>query len=491
MRIFIVFLIILTSRTGLSQSLPYNLKAHTEFGGSIATGKTIPFWLRTNQNGIVPNVAPFGTIRLGLHRAYLQHDTLPSGKGRKWNWGFGLNTIGNLGKQKNQFLVAEGYFKVKFHKVEILAGRRNTVTGLGDSTLSSGFMVVSGNALAVPKILISTPDYLPIKILKKYLAINFGFAHGWYNSDYIKKAFIHQKYFYLRLGKPQSKFKIYTGLHHQVLWGGEAEYLKLRPDLAKNGKLPSSLKYFGNILLGTIPKRDNNLSVFDGDYRIGDHVGSYDAAMEISSSKGLFLLYHQHIFDDVSGAVLKNFPDGLSGFSWHKKVEKDANNRFHVQRVVMEFISTLSQSGRSFVQLNSGFQGNDNYFNHAQYNEGWSYFGKTIGTPFIIPWKDVTPKASESRGDYFPNNRIQVFYAGSEVVLNQNLKLISRLSLSNNFGTNDHPYPQTLHQFSYIVSTEIKMRKFYNSHVAISISGDKGQLLPNANAIFCSIRKEY
>lgn len=490
MRFFILIWLIWLSRAGIAQSLP-DIKAETEVGLWAASGKTMPFWLKANQNGIAPGAAPSGTLRLGLAKGYSPGDTITSGKSKRWDWGFGFSPLGNLSRDAKKMMIAEGYFKIKYRAVELLAGRRNSVIGIGDSALSSGFMVLSGNAMAIPKLLLSTTSFVPIKYLSGFFAVNAGFAHGWYNDPYIKGAFLHQKYLYARLGTTKSHFKVYAGLHHEVIWGGSADYLKSRPDLAMDGKLPSSLKDFDNVLLGTRPKSDTNLAVFDSDYRIGDHIGSYDAGLEASTAKGVFLLYHQHLFDDLSGLVFRNFPDGLTGFSWRRIEEDKSHLKFRINHFTLEYLGTLSQSGRTFFQQNSHFQGNDNYFNHAQYSQGWSYLGKTIGTPFIMPWKELASDASSSRADFFPNNRIQVMYAGIQGGVGQNVKFTTRLSFSNNYGTAGHPYKETLKQFSYFFSADLGVKRLDDTHFVVAVAGDQGQLLLGNTGVFIKIRKTW
>ncbi len=52
--------------------------------------------------------------------------------------------------------------------------------------------------------------------------------------------------------------------------------------------------------------------------------------------------------------------------------------------------------------------GNDNYFNNGEYQSGWTYYGRTIGTPFITP---LPPDADGITLGVF-NNRIIAHYIG-------------------------------------------------------------------------------
>ena len=73
------------------------------------------------------------------------------------------------------------------------------------------------------KIQLAVTDYLPLNAL-------FGFkgfyAHGWFEEDrFIKNSMLHQKALYGRFGKPHWRIKLYGGINHQVVWGGNTERL--------------------------------------------------------------------------------------------------------------------------------------------------------------------------------------------------------------------------------------------------------------------------
>ncbi|WP_345244813.1 capsule assembly Wzi family protein [Nibrella saemangeumensis] len=486
----LLFIVAMLPTSSPAQSVVHKnaWQAELEAGGFMASPSAMPFWLRTNQYGIVPLTAPVATLRASLTKRYAHQDT--SAVRKSVDWGFGVNPVVNAGKT-NQVILAEAYVKGRFRSLELFAGRRRELIGLGDSTLSSGFMIGSGNALPVPKVQLATMGYIPLKFLGSVLAINAGYGHGWFNADYIKGAYLHQKYLYGRLGKPEWPVKLHLGVNHQVQWAGQADYLRDFSDRVNpDGKLPSSLKAYVAAVTGVVPKdwAGTDITSFDT-YAVGNNLGSYDAGIEVDTRQMHFLLYHQHIFDDKSGIALVNIPDGLTGLSWQRKPLTPPTGAFQLSRVVLEFISTLDQSGSTFYVPNSIYQGRDNYFNHAQYIEGWSYKGRTIGTPFIAPYLDFRPETQQAGGGFFPNTRVEVWYVGAEGRLLNQLTWRLRTSYSRNYGIFAQPYLSVIEQFSSLLSAQITLPRWSNTIVTASVALDRGKLYENTVGGFLSVKK--
>ena len=465
------------------------LHANVEVGSVISSGSAVPFWLRTNQYGIIPNQSPAGIIQVSIFKDY-KPDSLVKNN-RRFDWGFVVNPVVTYEKEnKTQIILPEAHFKIRFKSFEFYAGRRRQLMGLGDSTLSSGFYAVSGNAMPIPKIQISTIGYVPIAF-RRFLAINAGFAHGWINTPpYIYGARLHEKYLYFRLGKPVSKTKFYFGINHQVMWAGHSDYLAQHPDLSINGQLPERWNLFPYVVLGYTPKdwyKKAGYTAFDS-YRIGNHVGSYDAAVETKINGNRLLVYYQHAYDDVSSLLFKNAPDGLWGANW--QLNRHINKNFTLTRLTLEFLTTKDQSGAQFYITGSTYQGADNYFNHSQYTEGWSYSGFTNGTPFIAPRKDLDQsKPLVSR--FFPNNRVNMWYAGAQGKYRESLLLTIRTSYSRNFGMPGDGFIPPRGQFSSLLSAQLHVRKWYNTAVIAKLSLDKGGLFPDSYGGYFGIKKSW
>ena len=80
-----------------------------------------------------------------------------------------------------------------------------------------------------------------------------------------------------------------------------------------------------------------------------------------------------------------------------------------IQEVLLEYLFTESQGGNLFLE-NAAQRGRDNYFNHSQYQDGWSRYGLTMGTPFITPSADS--RSDLPRYGFTNNNRVAVMHLG-------------------------------------------------------------------------------
>ncbi|WP_461113696.1 capsule assembly Wzi family protein [Spirosoma jeollabukense] len=462
-----------------------------EAGSIISSESVTPFWLRTNQYGIVPNQAPAGLFQAAIRKSYAQPDSAHT---RKFSWGFTLNPVLTYDRNdKLKVLLPEAHLKVRFKAIELYAGRRREVIGLGDTTLSSGFYAVSGNSLPVPKLQIGTIGYAPLHFTNDFLAVNAGFSHGWFNVPYLQGVRLHQKYLYLRFGKPASSFKFYAGVNHQVQWAGHADYLKQRPDIADaNGYFPSDWSFYKYVVFSYTPKDYGKIAGYtDFDsYRVGNSVGSIDFGAEFTTEGHKFMAYYQHAYEDVSGIVFLNMPDGLWGLSCAFTPEQPT--AFHLTRLNLEFLTTKDQTAPTFDIPGSKYQGGDNYYNHSQYTEGWSYFGRTIGTPFIAPGQDFDKKFPLPNGQFFPNNRVNMWYVGLQASYRKATFLL-RTSYSKNYGTfkdqsTNSNYPT---QFSGLISAQIPISRW--NHVALisKLSIDNGGLYTNTIGGYIGVKKSW
>lgn len=465
-----------------------------ELGGLTATPAQTPFWLSTNQYGLIPPRGSFGTLRVGAQREYAVRRDSTRQRPPRFDWGFGLYAVANAGAPRlannPALLLPDMYAKVKFGWLEFYGGNRREVVGLGDTALTSGFIAWSGNAVPFPKLQLHTPDYVPLKFTKGLLALRAGYAHGWFANTYIQGSYLHQKYLYGRFGKPGWHVRLYAGLNHQVQWGGRADYL-VGTALAVNGTLPASFRDYLSLVSGHYPDdvQNNRFTGFDGENRIGNHVGSYDVALEWKRRASNWLLYHQHIYEDASGLAFQNLPDGLTGLRFLNR--RTTPTAFRVQRLVLEWLSTTNQSGPVFDQR-IRYQGRDNYFNHSQYREGWSYRGRTLGTPFIAPRSNFSQAVNNfTGGGFFPNNRVVAWYAGAGGSFRRGPLLTARASYSRNFGTYNQPYPRPFRQFSTLLSAQWPLPGWPGALLTTSVAMDRGELYPNSVGSYLSLRKSW
>lgn len=367
----------------------------------------VPFWLRSNQFGSVP----LDNISLSLiGSARKDYD---KNRTRIFDWGASVEGRANIGDRSN-FILIEGYAKVRISIFEIRAGRSKEIMGLCDTSLTSGSWAVSGNALGIPKVQISIPEFYIIPMFDRLFAFKGNYSHGWIgktsflsNGEVLQReSWLHQKSLYGRFGRPEWKFKLYGGFNHQVLYCYE------------NGETFSSSPV------------KTYLSVVTGSKRIGDHLGSIDLGLEYDFKNIRLLAYRQNLYDAGALYHFANIRDGLNGLSLTNI--NHSQKGFHWRKILVEVLYTKNQAGEFWSpRTNSG---DENYYNNDQYITGWSYKGLGIGNPFIADRSYTRIDLPSDPIDYFISNRVVAFHFGFEGSL-QKWNFILKTSYSLNYGT--------------------------------------------------------
>ena len=459
---------------------------HVEAGTLVATGQT-PFWLRANQYGIVPLNGPVLRLQAGLRLDYRRTDS--TGYQPKVDWGYAFEAVGNVGVT-NQVLLPEAHVKARLGAFEFYAGRRREVVGLADTLLTTGAYAWSGNALPIPKIQLGVYQYTPVPFTNGIVSFLGAFAHGWFENDgrIVKGSYLHQKYLYGRLGKLTWPFRLYGGFNHQVVWSGQAAPGVLSELVSINGRLPSGIQYYPAVVFGTRghwKPGDPNVTSFE-DNRIGNHLGSLDVGADVNLSHWNLYAYRQFLYDDGSLFYGLNLADGLNGLRL-KNRRQPAGEPFFLRQITLEFLYTESQGGDVFVVTEAEQRGKDDYFNHSQFVDGWTYQGRVIGNPFLTPLAETRPELLGRSG--IANNRVSAGHLAMSGLLNNRLELTTRLSLSRNLGTYQVPYPGAPVQFSGLFSAALPVSVFGGSLLSGSLGVDLGGLLPNSVGVYVSLRK--
>lgn len=486
--ITILTFLIITSVFGQEKQFKNKFDYEFEIGGYFSLTNKLPFWQATNQYGSIPKELPAFLCRQVLRNKI---DTL--NKFFRFNYGIELITL--LGK-KPQLIVPEGFIAAKVGVFQVYAGRKKEIYGLVDTTLSSGSISWSGNALPIPRVQISIPNYT--KLFFKWLSIKGTFAHGWFGDQtFAKGYYLHQKSFFLRIGTPTAKLKLYGGIVHNVQWGGSPKVkLPEGDDRLYNGKFPEDWFVYGNVVLpfkklwGEIPKYQN-YNKFELGNRFGNHLGSLDAGAEITIKRSKLLLYKQFIFEDGQLFGLTNTDDGLYGISF-----TPAKSVF--KKIVFEYLYTKNQGhyvsgfGR-LLGLPDRHPNEENFlFNHQQYLDGWSYNRSTIGTPFLTAEENLRSEKQVDNGYIFVNNnRVWVCYLG---LINQIgiINFTNRISFSKNFGSYDvigKPISPVT-QISYSINTIIPLNRL-KADLKINIAVDHGDLINDNFGSFVSVIKRW
>ncbi len=387
-----------------------------------------------------------------------------------------------------RLLLVELYGQLRWRRWEIYAGRRRDIFGLVDSTLSSGSFSWSGNAVPLPRVQFGTWDYVPVPFTNNLLAFNAMYAHGWFGSTEGNRNFyLHQKALFLRMGKPNGPFRFYAGMTHYVQWGGQLVNTNggLTPN--QQGYLPATFKDYTYVVLAQQPPAADSAiyGQFDGPNRVGNHLGTMDAALEWTDRNGAWMAYMQHPFEDKSGLAWANWPDGLYGIRWQRQ-RPTQRGRFSLTHVTFEGLSTTDQSLGGVRRGLTQYDPNDNYFNNGQFVQGWTYKDRAIGTPVLtrrlettLFWQTGTTNAAPSQ--VISGNAAKMIYLG--MVGNLPNGWPFRFRISQTWYDPDylapHNPPRSIPQSSGSLDVTIPWRALGGSEIRAAVAVDAGSWLPN------------
>jgi hypothetical protein len=470
--IVVFWAIILISSSAFSQGLKmpdYSL----ETGASFSTGTQTPFWLLSNQYGLLTPDKFNGWVKAGVHRSL-------SKKNIDYDYKFELI---NRYSNKNELYVHQAYLRLKLYFVNIQAGSMEETFGNQDSSLSSGGLLWSGNAKPMPKVSIMVPNYTKVPFTFGLLEFKGGISHGWFGDEHVvNNSWLHHKFGYIQFGGTLP-VHVHFGFHHFAQWGGKT---------TDGLQLPNSLKDFAKVFLAKgggrgAPEADSLNS-------LGNHIGSRNFGIDADLHNFKMGLYWQTIFEDGSGKAYNNIKDGLWGFYLHTK---DKNKL--INGIVYEFINTTDQSG-SIPELwildgvaytypipgGEYYQtgGNDNYFNNGIYQFGWTYKYMTLGTPFI-----TSPIiAVDGQGEYMRNNKVTGHHFGIEGII-KSISYNIFYTYYQNFGTNTSSFHPKKPQHSILIQTYISNKLPWGLDLSLKAGFDVGKMYGNNLGLQISLIK--
>lgn len=459
-----------------------------EFGSEfrVLSNNAIPFWLRTQKFGAIPINGVSGFYEGSISKEMVKGNN-------KLNWGFGLDGFVNYGNKINGNLT-EAYLTLGYAPLQLKLGRSKDIIGLVDSTLSSGSFSISGNALGIPKIEISIPDYTNIPFTKGLFSFKGNFSYGIIGNEPIaKRSYIisntaftqyHQKSLYIRIGKEKSRVKLYGGFNHNVTWGDENKFFK-------DWNL-SAFSTFVKVVTGGVHK----------DSKVGNHLGSIDQQIDYRFNNVSITGYHQ-FFYEVGGLFhLNNIKDGLWGISFKNHQINKEKALFAWNKILIEFFASKSQGGELDAKITPS--GDEDYYNNYLYLNGWRYKSENLGSNFITNRNYLRNGLPQRDIESHSNNRLYLAHVGVDMNIGS-FNCVTKLSYSKNFGTygtssignstgiireiQKPPYFPEVNQFSGDFEINRPLRQGWNLGVTIAV--DRGQLLTNSAGGLLRLRKQW
>ncbi|MEI8084754.1 MAG: hypothetical protein WCG93_00930 [Paludibacter sp.] len=436
-----------------NDTIKYDLSAL----GVVSSGAYSPFWINSKQYGKISD-QPFGTdVMVGMNKDF-------SSKKSLFDYGFKADALLQTDNNQSKVYFHELYAKARLSVFDLVVGAREEHLGNQDSTLSCGGFLFSQNSRPMPKISIGIEHFTAVPFTNGFLEIKGALTHGWFtDNNNAQNVFLHHKYGFFRLGG-RHLFHFQYGLDHVAQWGG---YI---PGL---GQQPTSFHDFKTIFLGGSGGSD--ALVTDQINALGNHILSQSMKFELKVSEFAMNLFWQNISEDGPIKIMWNSMnryDGLVGFSIRNK------NFPIVKGILYEFLNTQNQSGPFHDQDGIVYGGTDSYFANGVYTQGWSYFSRTIGTPFIF--NKYNDKYIQT------NNRVQVHHFGIEGELSgYQYKAMS--SFSKNYGTYSEPI--NIENTSVMLEVKKHFQKLSNIELGFTVGADFGKLYGNTVGVLFSIRK--
>ena len=397
-----------------ADTLQYNIGV----SALVSSGRFAPFWLQSNMNGDISSSPFSGNVSAGVYKQAVHNE-------RWWDYDFAVQLTGRVQSRipgsafDMQQRMTTGYFNqlyahLRLYIFDITAGIKPMIYEMQDTALSMGSMVFSGNSQPLPRLTIGIDRYTPVPGCYGYFELKGGMTHAWLADNvYMRGSYIHHKWLALRLGG-RLPVNISYELHHAAQWGGISPVY---------GDIGSDWQSFVNVFLarGGGVMRNDQLNAQ------GNHVGSQQLMLTGKGNGWEVSMYWQNFFEDNFAAIGdgQNLADGLWGISLKQ-------TRWpYVQGVTYEFMNTTDQSGPWHDRDGLCYAGNDSYYRNSVFVNGWNYFFRSIGTPFI-----TSPLYNEDGTIYPLNSRVRVHHIGVRGDIYGFLYRV-KLSYARNYGNDN------------------------------------------------------
>jgi hypothetical protein len=457
----IVFFLIFLLFSPIVEAQSDTIKYEVGFTGVGSTGAYAPFWLQSANYGQISASPNSANVNVGFSKDF-------NNKSAVFDYGFKADLLLQTYDNKTKAYFHEAYLRARLSVLDLIVGAREEHLGTQDSSLSCGGFLFSKNARPMPKITLGIERFTPVPFTKGYLEVKGAVSHGWFTDNIaVTNLLLHYKYIYFRLGG-SLPFHFQYGVDHVAQWGGNVPGM---------GQQPTSLSDYLKIVIGS----SGGSSALETDQinALGNHIISQSMKVEYCISNFSLSGYWQNISEDSPKFMTNtmNKPDGLWGISIR-------NNTFPIIKgLVYEYLNSTDQSGPFHDRDGIVYGGADSYFQNGVYQNGWTYFSKTIGTPFIS-----SPLYNKNGGVAVVNNRVQVHHIGLEGdVHGYNYKALC--SFSKNYGNYGAPYPEMIRNTSLLLEVKKQFPKLSNIELGCSVGADIGKLYGNSVGCMVSVRK--
>ncbi|MFW6347582.1 MAG: capsule assembly Wzi family protein, partial [Cyclonatronaceae bacterium] len=270
----------------------------------------------------------------------------------------------------------------------------------------------------------------------------------------------------------------HAGLVHFAVYGGST------PDFGNN---PSGFSDYLRIIRGL----GDTSPVIDAEaFALGDHLGIWDFGLHVEKNGAKLMLYRHFIYETPQELKFSTIQDGLLGFGL-----RFADRNWAVNGILFEHLYTRYQRGPIPPATLPGRSGQKDYYNHYVYIDGWTHFGRPLGTPLLI----TSPDGQRIANRRFASTRVESFHAGIEGQPLPSLSYRLLLTHSTHFGTyrgrriayelgQDYFFDTEPTQFSGMLEVEYQLPQRPQFHLMAAAAIDHGELYENSFGLLMGLR---
>jgi len=288
--------------------------------------------------------------------------------------------------------VQQAYIEGKYRGVFAVLGQKDIYSQLVNPQLSSGDLIMSGNARPAAGLRAGFVNFQNIPFTHGWVQITGevgyykAFDNSWlenhynyYNHFITTGTWLHYKNIYFRTN-PHQPFVFTIGAQAASQFAGTATYYQ-EGTITQITSMKADLKAFWRTMIA-----GSGGSSHGDNFVEGNHLGTWDIAAQYSLRSGHILrAYYQSPWEDGSGIGMMNGFDGLWGIEY-RHPSKDS----WLTGAVLEYVDLTNQSGpihwapgdHEGTPLTHQSTGADDYYNNYIYN-GYQNRGMSIGSPFV------------------------------------------------------------------------------------------------------------
>lgn len=484
-----VCLSLLSIISAQSQNLPKehqyigadSISVNIETLGTFADGDFAPFWLTNNKFGLGSSETDNQYLRVN---SFINHNYyINNGNPLTLKVGVDMLVSRNL---HSDFNFHQLYTDLKYRNIVFSVGSKERYSLFKNKELSSGGMTLSSNVRPIPQVEVSMPEFVTVPYTKGYLQFMGGLSYGWFGDDnfkrknsadgyYAENVLYHRKYGFLKFEKVPA-WSFIVGAEMDTQWGGRFYHAGEYWDRGNAG-----LGDFFKVLIPMKGGSESNLT--DRQNIVGNVYGSTHFIVEHKRENFSIKAYHEHFFEDHSGIIFKNVPDGLYG------IELNLNKKGWLTSVLFEYLHTKDQSGPFLWDENEEIpvqvSGGDNYYNHVDYTS-LSNYGFVVGNPFF-----TSPIYNKGQSLTVFNNRLSSFHGGISGYILDNLQYRALISYSRSWGTDRIPSSHVRNQFSSMIEATYTNRHLNGWLFSGAFAFDKSRMVGDNTGVQLKISKLF